>query len=236
VTGWLGSTALVAGWPRSVAAARAVQERLRAEVVAAPLTAPVRRVAGIDVSYRHGRARAAVALVDATSLELVASVILEEPAAFPYVPGYLSFREAPPALRALACLAAPPDLLIVDGQGRAHPRRFGLACHLGVLTSLPTIGVAKSRLVGTHQEPAPARGAREPLLDRDEAIGTVLRTRARVRPLYVSIGHRVTLADAERWTLALCGRWRVPEPTRLADLLSKGGRRSCAAANRRPGV
>jgi deoxyribonuclease V len=132
------------------------------------------------------------------------------------VPGYLSFREIPPLLEAFAGLSEPPDLVVADGQGRAHPRRFGLASHLGVLLDLPTIGCAKSRLVGEHREPGPRRGAATQLRHEGEVIGTVLRTQDGVKPVYVSVGHRVTLAAARRQVLALAPRHRLPEPVRAA--------------------
>jgi deoxyribonuclease V len=135
----------------------------------------------------------------------------------------LSFREIPVLLDALAELASPPDLLLCDGQGLAHPRRFGLACHLGVLTGLPAIGVAKSRLLGSHEEVPDRRGAWVPLVDKGETVGAVLRTRQGVRPVYVSIGHRVTLESAIRFTMACLTRFRLPETTRWADRIAGGG-------------
>jgi deoxyribonuclease V len=141
------------------------------------------------------------------------------PLAFPYVPGLLSFREGPAVLAALAGLASHPDLLLFDGQGIAHPRRLGIAAHMGVLLDRPSIGVAKSRLTGEADLTAlgEAKGSRVPLLEGDERLGMVLRSRDRVRPLYVSPGHRVTVDEAADWALACCTRYRLPEPTRLAD-------------------
>jgi deoxyribonuclease V len=140
---------------------------------------------------------------------------------FPYIPGLLSFREMRAALAALRRLRIRPDLLLCDGQGIAHPRRFGLASHLGVLAALPAIGVAKSRLIGAHENPASERGNWTPLIDDGEIIGAVLRTWTAVRPVYVSIGHRVSLETAIRFTLACTGRFRLPETTRAADRLSR---------------
>jgi deoxyribonuclease V len=148
---------------------------------------------------------------------------------FPYIPGLLSFREAPGWLAALRQLRQEPDLLLCDGQGMAHPRRFGIASHLGVLCGLPAIGCAKSRLVGTHEDPEEQRGGRAPLLDGDEVIGTVLRTRTGVRPLYVSIGHRIDLAAAETIVLDCALKYRLPEPTRLADRLVAETKREMSA-------
>lgn len=216
--------ALPADWPTDIAGARALQERLRREVVAegGPDGVPG-LIAGVDVhvSERAGLTWAALALLDGKSLELEASVLAAVPTSFPYVPGYLSFREIPAVLAAFALLDRTPDLVMVDGQGIAHPRRLGIAAHLGVMLGLPTIGVAKSRLVGRHEEPGPLRGSRAPLLDKGETIGAVVRTRDKVAPLYVSVGHRIGLERAVELVLATTTRWRLPEPTRLADKVSR---------------
>jgi deoxyribonuclease V len=184
----------------------------------AALPRRLRRVAGADVSYDRGSPVlfAAVVVLDPATWEVIESAGVESRARFPYVPGYLSFREIPPLLDAFAKLSEPPDLVVADGQGRAHPRRFGLASHLGVLLDLPTIGCAKSRLVGEHREPGSRRGASTQLRDGGEVIGTVLRTQDGVKPVYVSVGHRVTLAAARRAVLALAPRHRLPEPIRAA--------------------
>ncbi len=209
-------------WDLTPKEAVALQQELRARVVARDRLAPPRRVAGVDVGVDRKRrqARAAVAVLSFPDLELVDRAVATLPLVFPYGPGLLSFREIPAALAALGKLDRPPDLILCDGQGLAHPRRFGLACHLGLVVDRPTIGVAKSRLVGRHAEPGPERGDRAPLFDGDEVIGTVLRTRAWVRPLYVSIGHRVSLATAEELTLACAPRYRLPETTRWAHRLA----------------
>jgi len=208
-----------------------VQERLRGLVVtedrfgpvADPVAGPVARIAALDAHYsrRAGLTWAAAVAVRWPDLELLESVLVYRPTRFPYVPGLLSFREAPAMLDALALLSAPPDLLLVDGQGIAHPRRLGLAAHVGLLADLPTIGVAKSRLVGNAEEPARDRGAHTPLTHRGETIGAVLRTRTGTRPLYVSTGHRVALSTAVDWVLRCTPRYRLPEPIRLADALSR---------------
>lgn len=211
-------------WDVTPAQARAIQVEGRARVVAEDRLGPIARVAGIDVGFEQGGAisRAAVAVLDFPSLRLVESAVARLPTSFPYVPGLLSFREIPAVLEALGRLASPPDLLLCDGQGYAHPRRFGLACHLGVLTGLPSIGVAKSRLIGTHGPLGDGKGAWVPLLDGAEVVGAVLRTRTGVAPLYVSIGHRVTLATAIAWVLACTPRYRLPETTRQAHRLASG--------------
>jgi deoxyribonuclease V len=202
----------------SFAEARALQERLRARVERADRLGPVRRVAGVDVSYDRGSPVlfAAVVVLDARSGETLETSGFRARATVPYVPGYLSFRELPPLLQAFARLETRPDLVICDGQGRAHPRRFGIACHLGVVLDLPAIGCAKSRLVGQHGEPGPERGSHVPLRDGRETIGSVLRTRAGVKPVFVSTGHRVSLATARRQVLRFAPHWRLPEPVRAA--------------------
>lgn len=186
--------------------------------------AGVCRVAGIDVGFEdQGRiTRAAVAVLDFPSLALVEQSVARLPTAFPYVPGLLSFREAPAVLAALGPLETAPDLLLYDGQGLAHPRRLGIASHLGLWLDLPSIGVAKSRLVGHHGEVPAPRGAWTPLEDRGEVIGAVLRSRAGVAPLYVSSGHRVSLEGAVAWVMACLTRYRLPETTRWAHRLASG--------------
>jgi deoxyribonuclease V len=204
--------------PVSLAAAVAVQERLRGRVVRAG-SPRARLVAGADVSEKDGRARAAIVVL--RDLEPVEEVSSETAVPFPYVPGLLSFREIPPLLAAWRKLRTRPDVVIVDGQGTAHPRRFGLACHLGLVLGVPTIGCAKSLLVGRHEEPGRARGSWSPLVDRGETIGAAVRTRDGMNVVYVSTGHRVSLAAAVRIVLACAPRCRLPEPQRLADRLSR---------------
>lgn len=213
-------------WSLSPAEARTLQERHAAEVIARDGFGPIRLVAGLDIGFEdQGRmTRAAVVVLRLPTLELVESALARRPTDYPYVPGLLSFREIPTALEALAALRATPDLLVCDGQGRAHPRRFGLASHLGWLLDHPSIGIAKSRLVGEAEAPGEARGAWRPLLHRDEVIGAVLRTRAGVQPVYVSIGHRVDLTSAIDLALGLTPRFRLPETTRAAHRLASPAR------------
>ena len=209
-------------WPRTVARARAVQEQLRARVVTVDRLHAVRYVAGVDVGFEDGGAvtRAAVALLAWPGLALIETAIARRRTRFPYVPGYLSFRELPAVLAALAKLTRKPDLLVCDAHGYAHPRRIGLASHLGVIAGIPSIGAAKSLLIGTHA-PLPARrGAWRPLMDHDEVIGAALRTQTGIRPVYVSSGHRVSLPTAIEYVLALCPRYRLPETTRHAHRLA----------------
>ena len=156
---------------------------------------------------------------DVGSAEIVEQHVVRQPTRFPYVPGLLSFREAPAILAALRKVRAAPDVFLFDGQGLAHPRRFGLACHVGLILDRPSLGCAKSLLVGSFEAPAKARGAKTPLVHHGETVGTVVRTRDGVNPVYVSVGHRLSLAAATEVTLACCTRYRLPEPTRLADKL-----------------
>ncbi|NJP65770.1 deoxyribonuclease V, partial [Streptomyces spiramenti] len=207
-----------------VASQRLLRDRLVLDEAGPPADG-TGTVAGVDVAYDDARdlVAAAVVVLDAASLEVVAEATAVGPVSFPYVPGLLAFREVPAVLRALDRLAVAPDLVVCDGYGLAHPRRFGLACHLGVVTGLPTIGVAKSPFVFRHDEPGAERGASSPLLDGDEEVGRALRTRAGVRPVFVSAGHRVGLDTACAHVMRSTPRYRQPEPIRRAD-------RSCREA------
>lgn len=209
-------------WPTSIEEARLIQEQWRDRVITSDCLPEIHWVAGVDLGFEDGgkTTRAAVAVLSFPDLKLVETAIAICPTIFPYVPGFLSFREAPPILKALRQLTTTPDLILCDGQGLAHPRRFGLACHLGTLLNCPTIGVAKSRFIGTYQEPAPQRGSWEPLKDGEETIGAVLRTRTHVKPLYVSIGHKIGLETAIAYVLDCTPQYRLPETTRLADRLA----------------
>ncbi|WP_190127647.1 endonuclease V [Streptomyces mashuensis] len=214
------------GWPVTEAGALAVQDRLRDRVVldepgpepGAPLVA-----VGVDVAYDDARdlvVAAAVAL-DAGTLEVLEEATAAGPVAFPYVPGLLAFREVPAVLAALERLTVTPGLVVCDGYGLAHPRRFGLASHLGVLTGLPTIGVAKTPFVFAYDAPGPRRGDSAPLLDGAEEVGRALRTQEGVKPVFVSVGHRVDLDRACAHVLRLAPRYRLPETTRAADSLCR---------------
>jgi deoxyribonuclease V len=211
-------------WDLTPGEAREMQCRLAGRVETADRLGPVRRVAGLDVGFEDsGRiARAAVAVLSWPGLQLEATAVARVPATFPYVPGLLSFREIPALLAAWERLAVLPDLVLCDGQGFAHPRRMGLACHLGLWLDVPTIGVAKTRLIGSHDPVAEEKGARTSLMDGDETIGAVLRTRAGCKPLFISIGHRIRLETAMEWTLACTTRYRLPETTRQAHRLASG--------------
>jgi deoxyribonuclease V len=217
-------------WDMSEAEAVALQLRLAPLVAAAPpiTLEAVRVVAGVDVSYDDaaGEAYAAVIAYNYPALEPLAEAALTRPCAFPYIPGLLSFREAPLALEALEALAVRPDLLLCDGHGIAHPRRFGLACHLGALTGLPSVGCAKSWLLGEYDEPGRVVGDHTLLRIGAEAVGAALRTRPNSRPLFVSPGYRVTLEQALEVTLRCLRGKRLPEPTRAADRLAAATRRA----------
>lgn len=211
-------------WPTDIGEARSLQQRLRRQVETCDRFGAIRRVAGVDIGLdRHTqRAHAAVVVLDYADCQPLEQATAHRPLRLPYIPGYLSFREAPSIMAALEKLTAPPDLIICDGQGIAHPRRFGLACHIGLLTDIPTIGAAKSRLIGRYREPGPDKGDWSELEDGDETVGAVLRTRHRVRPIFVSVGHRLSLDSARRMVLACCRKYRLPETTRAADRLASG--------------
>ncbi len=198
----------------------ALQRRLAPLVQETPLPAAPRLVAGFDLSIRDDRARAAAVVLDLESLQTVEQATAEVEVAFPYVPGLLSFREAPGVLAVFSRLSTRPDLLMLDGQGRAHPRRFGVACHIGLILGVPSIGVAKTPLVGRDAAPGETRGETAPLVHQGEVVGSAVRTRSGVSPVYVSVGHLITLPEAESLVLRLSPRWRIPEPTRHAHMLA----------------
>jgi deoxyribonuclease V len=218
-------------WDVTPAEARAIQERLRQRVVLEDAFGKIQRAAGADVAFDalSRRAIAGVVLYEVLrrqdgpwgvgefELREIERVWATVPLRFPYVPGLLSFREAPALLAAMEKLHRTPDVIFCDAQGYAHPRRFGLACHLGVLLDCATVGCAKSRLLGRHAAVAARAGSWTPLLDGDEVIGAVVRTRTDVQPIYVSSGHRVSLPTAIALTLAVCDGFRIPRPTRAAD-------------------
>ncbi len=211
-------------WRLTPKQAVAVQQRLRSQVILRDELGEVHTVAGTDVGLAEGGRTvvAAVAVLDFPSLNLREVAMARQPCRFPYVPGLLSFRELPAVLAALEKLSRPPDLVLCDGQGYAHPRRFGIACHLGVITGLPTIGVAKTRLIGEHPPLPGRRGAWVALRDGSEMIGAVLRTRQGVKPVYVSAGHKVSLARAVEYVMACTTRFKLPETTRWAHRHASG--------------
>jgi deoxyribonuclease V len=210
-------------WNVTPAEAREIQEQLRSRVSQknGPELRRIRYVAGVDCSLRDNLATAAAPILRWDTLEQVDLAIIQQPIPFPYVPGLLSFRECPAILAAFKKLTIQPDLVMVDGAGIAHPRRLGIAAHLGLLLDKPTIGCAKSRLIGTHDEPHEMAGCYTDLWDKDELIGAVLRTRDRVNPLYISVGHKIDLPTAIDLVLEACRGYRLPEPTRMAHNAAK---------------
>ena len=211
-------------WDLTPHEAVTLQQELRQYLITTDQLGMVETVAGVDAGFEQDGTitRAAVAVLSYPELELLATAIARRPTRFPYIPGLLSFREIPAVLDALAQLPITPDLLLCDGQGIAHPRRLGIASHLGLVTAIPSIGVAKTRLWGTHG-PVPAeRGRWTPLRDGAEIIGAVLRTRVGVKPLFISSGHRISLATALGYVMGCCTRYRLPETTRQAHRLASG--------------
>lgn len=215
-------------WSLTPAQAVALQRELVGRVDVTRPLGRVRTVAGCDVSYdkRSPELFAAVVVVAVPGFEVVERVVARATVTFPYVPGLLSFREIPPLLAAFRKLKCTPDVIVLDGQGRAHPRRFGLACHLGIWINRPTVGCAKSRLIGEFEEPGPEEGSTSPLVDRGEVVGTVYRTRTKVKPVFVSAGHRIDLAGAVEVVRRTRSGYRMPVPTRLAHIAANEARAS----------
>ncbi|NML51484.1 endonuclease V [Streptomyces sp. R302] len=230
----MGIIGVPAGWPADEAAALDVQRALRGRLVLDEDGPAVGEghVTGLDVAYDDERdlVAAAAVVLDAGSLEVVEEATAVGRVSFPYVPGLLAFREIPAVLAALDALTADPGLLVCDGYGLAHPRRFGLASHLGVLTGRPAIGVAKNPFAFTYEQPGAARGDFAPLLAEGQEVGRALRTRRGIKPVFVSVGHRVSLDNACAHTLALSPRYRVPETTRHADALCRRALKEARAA------
>ncbi len=211
-------------WPTTLEEAEEIQHRLRKDVITIDDVGEVRTIAGVDAGYEGDQAKAAIVVLAYPSLEPLEYTIAYRPAVFPYIPGFLSFREAPAVLAALEQLKISPDVLVCDGQGIAHPRRFGIASHVGVLSGVPSVGCAKSLLVGHHTPVPDERGASVPLMHRGEQIGAVLRTRVGVKPLYISVGHRVSLPTALDLVMSCVTKYRLPETTRAADGLASHGK------------
>ncbi len=209
-------------WVQTVAKAKLIQNQLRSQVITTDKLSTVKYVAGVDVGFKdnYRTTQAAVVVLDFPQLQVVEKAVSQCPTTFPYIPGFLSFREIPALLQALAKIETTPDLILCDGQGLAHPRRFGLACHLGVLLNLPTIGVAKSLFVGEYEAVGREKGNWQPLKYEGDTIGAVVRSRSGVKPIYVSIGHRLSLPTAIDYVLHCTPKYRLPETTRQADKLA----------------
>ena len=210
-------------WDLSPQEAVALQKRMACKIIRKSRinVDHVATVAGVDTHYRDTLATAAVVTIRLPDLKTVDCATAVRPVTFPYIPGLLTFREGPAILEALDNLNAVPDLLIFDGQGIAHPRRCGLASHIGLLLKRPSIGCAKSRLAGQYEEPPTEKGRYAYLKDDGEIIGAVVRTRSNVKPLFISIGHQINLSDSIQIVLRCCSRYRLPEPTRRADKLAR---------------
>lgn len=206
-------------WPTTEEEAIAIQEELRHQVITEDQLKNVRCVAGVDVDYNHSEdlCQGAVVVLSFPKLKVIDKAIAQRSISFPYVPGFLSFRELPVILDAFEKLTIVPDLILCDGQGIIHPRRLGIASHLGVLIDLPTIGVGKSFLLGKHEPVPDTRGSWQPLRDGKEVIGAVLRTRRKVKAIYVSTGHKISLQTAIDYVIQCSPKYRVPETTRKAD-------------------
>ena len=206
------------------AQAKQIQQELAKKVSCESKALIPNVIAGVDISVSNstGIARSAVVILNYPELEIVEIATAEDKLDFPYIPGLLSFREAPLILAACQKLSTNPDLILADGQGIAHPRRFGIASHLGLLLNTPTIGCAKSRLCGKHEPVGMEAGSYAKLFDNGEIIGVALRTKTKVNPIYVSIGHKIDLPSAIDWVLQCCRRYRLPDPCRLAHLAAGG--------------
>jgi len=216
-------TKLSHSWHLSIKEAKTLQKKLARLVETKDrLSTSIEKVAAVDVAYETNGDRifAAVVTQNVRSLAVIEKATHEDTACFSYIPGLFSFREIPPVTRALAKLKHTPDLVICDGQGLAHPRRFGLACHLGLLYDIPTIGCSKNSLIGQYNQPGEKRGDYSFLVHEGEIIGAVLRTQTRTKPVFVSIGHRISLPAACAWILRLASRYRQPEPIREAHRLA----------------
>ncbi|WP_046226777.1 deoxyribonuclease V [Paenibacillus dauci] len=208
-------------WDLNEEEATSLQKELANQVITRDQLPDVQYIAGVDVAYSEHTDQliAAVVVLDAFTLEVIESVTVKDSVQFPYLPGLFSFRELPPVIKALQQLEHEPQLIVCDSQGLAHPRRFGLACHLGVLLNIPAIGCGKTRLVGEYTEPDRLRGSSSALVDEEQQIRSLLRTQTDVKPVFVSVGHRNSLETANEWILRLTPRYRLPETTRMADQL-----------------
>ncbi len=208
-------------WTDDIGEAVRIQNEIAEAVRLTPLISEPETVAGMDVAFTDREAVCAVVVMRYKELEIIEERILKDSIPFPYIPGYLSFREGPLMKKALECLNTKPDILLIDGQGIAHPRGVGIATHIGVLTGLPSVGCAKSKLVGEYEEPCSEKGCWSRLIHEGKTVGAAVRTRTGVKPVFVSPGHLVTLDDAVRVVLHCSTKYRLPEPIRRADHLSR---------------
>nr|WP_155988645.1 deoxyribonuclease V [Paenibacillus massiliensis] len=210
-------------WDVNEAQSIEIQQELAKKVIQTDQLSEINYIAGVDVAYHKSSDQlvAAVVILEKDSLKCIETSVIEDTAQFEYIPGLFSFRELPPIIKAFEKIHHKPQLIVCDGQGVAHPRRCGLASHLGILFDVPTIGCGKTRLLGEYSEPDIWRGSTAPLIDDDEVIGNVLRTQDKVNPVFVSVGHRISLDTACQWILDLAPKYRLPETTRQADQLVK---------------
>ena len=216
-------------WNLTPQDAESLQRELAKQVITHDCFGDIQTVVGVDVAYDQQRNKliAGAVVLDIHSLQVLERSVIEDSVRFPYIPGLFSFRELPPIAAALEQLKLIPDLIVCDGQGIAHPRRFGLACHLGVLFDIPTIGCGKTRLIGTFNIPDINRGSSSPLMEGDTIVGQVLRTQNNIKPIYVSIGHKISLATACKYILQLAPKYRLPETIRQADQVVRAALKQC---------
>jgi deoxyribonuclease V len=209
-------------WDPTPAEAKQIQRRLRKQLLFEDRLGQVHTIAGADVGFNsdHSISRAAMVTLSVPDLKVIEKTTAELPTPYTYIPGLLSFREVPVLLKAMDKMKVLPDVILSDSQGYAHPRRFGLACHLGILTDIPTVGVAKSKLIGEYEALPPEKGASVPLIDQEERVGLVLRSRTDVTPLFVSVGHQLTLETAKSLVMQPLTRYRLPETTGQPDQLA----------------
>jgi deoxyribonuclease V len=208
-------------WPININDAKEIQKTLQQKIVISPLTRNPRSIAGVDAAFLDDRVVGVASLFAFPELRLIEETYAELPSSFPYIPGFLSFREGPALIEALKKLKSRPDIILFDGQGLAHPKKLGIATHIGVLLDTPSVGSAKSRLIGKYEEPGPKKGAWSALHYRNEPVGSVLRTRDYTKPVFVSPGHMADVKTAREIILACSTKFRIPEPLRRADSVSK---------------
>jgi deoxyribonuclease V len=218
-------------WPATIEEAAYLRDELVRKMRISPLSQNINIIAGVDVAYSGGTAVAAAVLYDPENLDFIEETVAIVEVRFPYIPGYLFFREGPVVMEALKKLGRRPDLLMVDGHGTAHPKMAGYASLLGAILDIPSIGCAKSRLVGKYEEPARTRGAQSPLIYKGAQVGAVVRTREGVRPVFVSPGHLITLDEAVTVVLRCAVKYRIPEPIRRADALAGKTASQCATCH-----